>query len=72
MRLFQSVQLLSCVQLSMTSWTAAHPGFPVLHCLPELAQTHVHQVGDTIQSSYPTLSPNPPAFNLFQHQDLFQ
>ena len=29
------------------------PGFPV-HCqLPELAQTHVPRVRDTIQSSYP-------------------
>ena len=27
-------------------------GFPV-HCLPELAQTHVHWVGDTIQPSHP-------------------
>ena len=25
------------------------PGFPVYHQLPELAQTHVHQVGDAIQ-----------------------
>ena len=25
------------------------PGFPVLHHLPEFAQTHVHQVGDAIQ-----------------------
>ena len=24
------------------------PGFPVHHQLPELAQTHVHQVGDAI------------------------
>ena len=29
------------------------PGFPVLHHLPELAQTHVHQVGDAIQPSHP-------------------
>ena len=29
------------------------PGFPVLHYLPELAQTHIHQVGDAIQLSYP-------------------
>ena len=29
------------------------PGFPVLHHLPELAQTHVHQVSDAIQPSYP-------------------
>ena len=27
------------------------PGFPVLHCLPEYAQIHVHWVGDAIQPS---------------------
>ena len=32
------------------------PGFPVLHHLMELAQTHVHWVSDAIQPSYP-LSP---------------
>ena len=32
------------------------PGFPGLHHLPELAQTHVHQVGDAIQPSYPQCS----------------
>ena len=47
------------------------PGFPVFHHLPELAQTHVHQVGDATQPSRP-LSPSPPAFNLSQHQGLFQ
>ena len=41
-------------------------GFPVLHHLPELAQTHVHWVGDAIQPSHPLLSPSPPAFNLSQ------
>ena len=40
------------------------PGIPVHHQLPELAQTHVHQVGDDIQPSLPLLSPTPPAFNL--------
>ena len=29
------------------------PGFPVLHCLPELAQTHVHWVFYAIQPSCP-------------------
>jgi len=48
------------------------PGFPVLHYLPEFPQTHVHWVGDAIQSSHPLLSPSPPAFNLSQHQGLFQ
>ena len=33
------------------------PGFPVHHQLPELAQTHVHQVGDAIQPSHLLLSP---------------
>ena len=46
--------------------------FPVHHQLPELAQTHVSQVGDTIQPSHPLLSPSPPAFNLSQHQGLFK
>ena len=32
------------------------PGFPVHHQLLELAQTHIHWVGDAIQPSYP-LSP---------------
>jgi len=48
------------------------PGFPVRHQLPELTQTHVHRVGDAIQPSDPLSSPSPPAFNLSQHQGLFQ
>ena len=47
------------------------PGFFVVHHLPELAQTHVHRVGDAIQPSHPMSSPSPPAFNLSQHQSLF-
>ena len=42
------------------------PGFPVHHQLPELAQTHVHTVGDAIQPSHSLSSPSP-AFNLSQH-----
>ena len=48
------------------------PGFPVLHHLPELAQTHVHSVSDAIQPSHPLSPPSPPAFSLSQHQGLFQ
>ena len=33
------------------------PGLPVLHHLPEFAQTHVHSVGDVIQPSHPLSSP---------------
>ena len=40
------------------------PGFPVLHRLPEYAQTHVHWVGDAIQPSHPLSSPSPPTFYL--------
>ena len=36
------------------------PGFPVHHQLPEFTQTHVHWVGDAIQTSHPLLSPSPP------------
>ena len=36
------------------------PGFPDLHHLLELAQTHVHWVGDAFQTSRPLLSPSPP------------
>ena len=31
------------------------PGFPILHHLPEFAQTHVHRVGDAIQPSHPVI-----------------
>ena len=48
------------------------PGFPVHHQLSELAQTHVHWVSDASQPSLPLSSPSPPAFNLSQHQGLFQ
>ena len=50
------------------------PGFPVHRRLVEhqLDQTHVHRVSDAIQPSHPLSSPSPPAFNLSQHQDLFQ
>ena len=47
------------------------PGFLVHQQLQEIAQTHVHKVSDAIQLSYPLLSPSP-AFNLSQHQGLFQ
>ena len=33
------------------------PGFPVHHQLSEIAQTHVHRVGDAIQPSHPLLYP---------------
>ena len=50
----------------------SNPGLPVHHQLPESTQTHVHWVGDAIQPSHSLLPPSPPAFNLSQHQGLFQ
>ena len=46
------------------------PGFPVLHCLLEFAQTHVHWVSNVIQPSHPLLSPSPPALILSRQQGL--
>ena len=47
------------------------PDSSVHHQLPELTQTHVHQVSDAIQPSHPLLSPSSSAFNLSQHQGFF-
>ena len=54
--------------VSDSSWPhdCSMPGFPVLHQLLELVQTHVHRVSDSIQPSHSLLSPSPPAFNLSQ------
>ena len=68
----------SCCLVAKSCLTLCDPmdcstlGLPVHHQLPELAQTHVHRVGDAIQPSHFLLSPSPPAFNFSQHQGLFQ
>ena len=65
-----SVRPLSRVRLFATPWTAACQA-PVHHQLPEPAQTDVHRVSDAIQPSHPLSYPSA-AFNLLQHQALFQ
>ena len=45
---------------------------PVRHQLLEFTQIHVHWVSDAIQPSHPLSFPSPPAFNLSQHQGIFQ
>ena len=65
----------SVIQLCLTlcdpmDWST--PGFPVHHQLLDLAQTHVHWVGDAIQPSHPLSSPSPPTFNLSQDLGPFQ
>ena len=57
---------------SLQPMDCSTPGFSVHHQFPELAQMHVHEAGDAIQQFHPLSSPFPPAFNLFQHQGLFQ
>ena len=48
------------------------PDFPVHHQPPELTQTHVRWFGDAIPPAPPLLFPSPSAFNLSQHQYIFQ
>ena len=69
-----NIQFSSAAQLCLTlcdPMDCSTPGFPVHHQLLELAQTHVHRVSDAIQPSHPLSSPSP-AFNLSQHQSLYQ
>ena len=71
----QSVQFSTVTQSCLTLFdpmNCSTPGLPVLHYLPESAQTHVHWIWDAIQPSHPLSSPSPPAFNLCQHQGLFK
>ena len=56
---------------SLQPYGLQHTRLLCLHHLPGIAQTHVHWVGDAIQPSHPLMSPSP-AFNLSQHQGLFQ
>ena len=69
---WSSVQLFIHAWLFATPTDCSTPGFPIHHQLHELAQNHVNRVGDAIQPSHPLLSPSPLAFNLSQHQGLFQ
>ena len=56
---------------SLQPMNCSMPGFPVLHHLPEFAQTYFHWVSNVIQPSHP-LSPSSLALSLPQHQGLFQ
>ena len=72
-----NLNTISSVQFSLSHvWLFATPptasGFPIHHQFLEPAQTHVHRVSDAIQPPHPLSSLSPPAFNLSQHQGLFQ
>ena len=58
----------SVAKLCPTLWDSldySTAGFPVLHCLPEFAQTHVHWVDDGIQLSrtLPSIFPSNRVFS---------
>ena len=63
-RLPNHVQLSNLIDYSMLD-------SPVLHHLPESAQTHVHWVDDAILPLHPLLPTSPPILNLSLHQSLF-
>ena len=51
------------------------PGLTVHHQLPELTQTHVHQVSDAIQPSHSLLSPSlpiSPSIRVFSNESVLQ
>ena len=73
--LTENCQFSSVAQLCPTlcdPWTAARQTSLSFTILMALAQTHAHRVSDAIQPSHPLSFPSPPAFNLAQHQGLFQ
>ena len=47
------------------------PDFPVFHCLPEFAQTHVHWLSDTIQPSHSLSPPSSLALSIFPSTRVF-
>ena len=64
----------SVASVSLDPMNCSMPGFPVHHQFPELTQTHVHSVGDAIQSSHPLLSPSPPIYpsiRVFSNESVF-
>ena len=71
-RRHRSIMFICCYCCSVTNlcltlcnpMNFSTPGFPVLHCLLEFAQTHVHWVRDVIQPSHPLSLPFPLALNL--------
>ena len=70
---FSSVQFShSVVSNSLWPHGLQHARPPCLLSTPELTQTHVHWIGDTIQPSHPLTPPSPSTFNLSQHQGLFK
>ena len=69
-----TLQFSSVTQLCLfvAPWTAACQASLSITNSQSLLKTHVHHISDAIQPSHPLPPPSPPAFNLSQHQGLFQ
>ena len=67
-----SVQLLSCVWLFATPWTAALQASLSITNSRSLLKPRSIEFGDAIQPSHSLSSPSPPALNLSQHQGLYK
>ena len=67
MLLFSLLVLTDCDPMACTMISSS-----VLQYLLEFAQISIHWVNDAIQPFHPLLPSSPPAFNLSQHQGLFQ
>ena len=65
-----SAQLLSCVQLFATPWTAVHQASLYIINSKSLLKMSIELVMPS--NHFILSSPSPPAFNLSQHQGLFQ
>ena len=67
---FSSVQSLSRVRLFATPWTAAHQ--VSLSVTNSWSLLKLMSIESVMPSNRPLSSPSPPAFDLSQHQGLFQ
>ena len=77
MNQFHSLKVYCCCSVAKSCPTVCNTmncrtlGFPVLHCLPEFAKTHVHWAIQPPQS-HPLSPPHLPALNPSQYQGLFR
>ena len=69
---FSSVQSLSHVRLFATPWTAACQAYLSITNSQSLLKLMSIESVMPVQPSHPLSPPSPPAFNLSQHQGLFQ
>jgi len=69
---FVSQYSLSVVSNSLQLHGLQYARLPCPPPSPGAYSNHVHHVGDAMQPSHPLSYPSPPAFNLSQHQGLFQ